>query len=590
MKLIVENIFLYEHLEIDLEPGPTLVTGVHSSGKSSVAKIVAALGAHDANPNGVDASSAKTYVRDGALEGSARMGDIVWSPPAGLTIPPGVGPTAPRHAVGLVDFLRGRDKKGRTAIWEGLFLPKDPDAILRPMWTLEARQYEAVIKEIKKPDGGWDKAQNIYEGQRTAARRTWEGITGARWGPRKAVQWRPDDWETDLEGMSEDDVTTALTEANDALRALGAQQAVAQERVDRGTHARDVLIPELQARIDEAQARIDSREDVAKPLRDAYETLKADVAGREAKLRKMKREGEDMKAAIVALNEHVPPAAIPCPHCGVALMIREGEIVDHADLGAGEREARKAKLTEEFTALGKEYKPLAETLKEKTIALAAAEANLNAEQKEIGSAKASLASLEGEMRVHRTTAKDAALAVNPGVDEAERSRLENERDRAQRRLKAWRDMQGANKARENYVELDTIVKLLGPEGARAQHMKGHMDQIRKVLANINGFSGWKPIGITQQYEVTSGNRPVQLVAANEQLKAQWVVQAAVAMLTKGTRWLILDAAELRDDSYLGLFVLAERVAKARPAMHILVCMTEAEAPEGWATIRVGAAA
>ena len=42
-QLTIQNLFNIEVLEIDFHPGPTLVTGKNSSGKTSLAKILAAL-------------------------------------------------------------------------------------------------------------------------------------------------------------------------------------------------------------------------------------------------------------------------------------------------------------------------------------------------------------------------------------------------------------------------------------------------------------------------------------------------------------------------------------------------------------------
>ena len=131
-ELSISNLFCYAEATIDFEPGPTLITGKNSSGKTSLAYIIGALVSHSQNPAGLSAASAKAYVRDGSIEGSALLDGVEWAPPGGLTIPIGAKPSAPPHAVGLVDFFKGRTKNDRAKVWEGMFLPEDPESILRP--------------------------------------------------------------------------------------------------------------------------------------------------------------------------------------------------------------------------------------------------------------------------------------------------------------------------------------------------------------------------------------------------------------------------------------------------------------------------
>ena len=92
--LTIENLFNYEDFEYPINPGITLITGKNSAGKTNIASTIAALVAHYNNPLHLDAGSLKAYVMDGQQEGMASLGDITWSPPQNMSIPPGQNPRA----------------------------------------------------------------------------------------------------------------------------------------------------------------------------------------------------------------------------------------------------------------------------------------------------------------------------------------------------------------------------------------------------------------------------------------------------------------------------------------------------------------
>ena len=135
-ELHIENLFCHEALDVELNPGVNLVTGKNTTGKTSLAMIIAALAAHYDNPASVSATSKKAYIRDGNLEGVAMMDGIKWTPQAsGIGAPVGIKPTAVQQAVGLTNFLEGgKGQKDRARLWESMFLPEHPREILAPVW------------------------------------------------------------------------------------------------------------------------------------------------------------------------------------------------------------------------------------------------------------------------------------------------------------------------------------------------------------------------------------------------------------------------------------------------------------------------
>ena len=200
MKFKIENIYGFEDIEFEINEGATLITGENSAGKTSIAKIIAALVSRDGNPSHLSGASRKEYIRDGAVEGIATFNDTVsWRPKQGISAPPKTDREAGPHSVGLVSFLVGRGQGDRAKIWEGLLLPSDPRTLLEPHWTLPKAQLNTILDTIEK--SGWEDAAKLYDGQRKECKRRWVQITGAgAYGANKAAEWRPQGWTVNLEG------------------------------------------------------------------------------------------------------------------------------------------------------------------------------------------------------------------------------------------------------------------------------------------------------------------------------------------------------------------------------------------------------
>ena len=305
--LEIRNIFCFEALDFQIAPGRTLITGPNSAGKTSIARILGAVTAHHSNPAGLSAAVMKTYLRDGSIEGHARIdGGATWRPPK-IEVATGTEPEARAHQVGLVDFV----SKGDAKVYEDLFLPADPEPLLAPRWQQSSQQLQTVLAMIR--EHGWKAAYDTYHARQLESRRRWESVTGDRYGARKAAQWRPATWDEDLDGLSEDDVLSALTETQDALRAVGVRHAIEQDRIDRGVNARDNIIPLKMGLIG--------------GLEDDLEVAKAAVAEKlkEGKTEK-NRHGGFVKALVELESEYArlneppkKPTTYACPECAANL-------------------------------------------------------------------------------------------------------------------------------------------------------------------------------------------------------------------------------------------------------------------------------
>lgn len=556
--LNIESVLCYDDAAFEFKEGKTLVTGENSSGKTSLARILAALLSHQADPAHLGAAHRKAYVNDGRQEGMAQLDDIVWRPASGeIAVPPSAKPAATPHAVGLVDFPRNRAPKDRAKVFEGLFLPENPRDILAPAWNLPEQQLVAVLEEIE--NNGWDGAAKLYEARRREAKARWGKITGETYGDAKAAQWVPPNWEARLEGMSEDDLTSALTNAQDELRALTTHAAVDEAMIEA---AKAVLANELPA----AEAAQRKAEDENRKVRGELEKLTKRDRELEENISKIERNGRKAEAILMSEAPHT------CPGCSIGLEIKDGALGRWTPPDA-ELVGKARDFTEKAGPAIKKFQDERAALRE----------TIESFEEKLHETSSQVSEQRGRAAALREKAKLADAEATPQVSEAMRSKAEQVEDQAKRALEAHRRYHAARLELANVVDNDAVVRLLAPDGARGQHMRKHMGQVKEFLEWARGITGWEPIEVSDSYMITSAGRPVHLAAHNEQMKAQWLLTLASAIFSPSA-WAVLDAADILDgDNWQGLVNLIDSFAEEYKAVttRIVVCATEAELPEGW---------
>ena len=335
-------------------------------------------------------------------------------------------------------------------------------------------------------------------------------------------------------------------------------------------------------------------------IKEAQETLQP-IADKIAKLKEVReaKNPEQAEHAHAMRNKHDAATKLQrelgeltsdvstlCPHCEQPLATVGGKIVVYnkkPDPG------RIEEIKEQIATLRDGYNAAKTTRDDIQLDINKLTEDIKIQTSLGRDIQARISELQGQRRMLERTAKDADLQPHEGVNEAERSRLENERDQAMRRFEAWVSHSKALRAHENVVEQSAVVKLLEPTGARGAYMAKYMDKVRAILKNVSETAGWHPITVTKQYEYTSNGRPVQLVAENERLKVQAALNIATAMLTPGCRWVIIDAADrMRDESWDGLVTVIDKLASnpKRKDLHLVVCATSTIVPAGWNSINL----
>ena len=560
-RIKISNLYGIDDANFRIDPGPTLITGVNSSGKTSIAKVMSALLAMDANPSHLSATQSKHYLRDGATDGVAEMLGIRWIPKSGIVAPPTTIRPAHPHAVGLINFTGNASAlKDRAKLWEGLFIPSSPKKLLEPLWTLPKKQLDYVVAQIEE-NNDWDKAASIYEGQRRECKSRWGLITGRTYGVKIASTWLPATWSPRLDGASKEDLMAELVNAKDSLRFITTTEAVSASQIEEALRIRNEIIPLAEKDLADAQAK-----------HTALQKLKSEFSGKTSDLSTKIENAKSWTVSAKAKLDAVPPHT--CPSCSTGLQFKAGTLIEWLPPSK-----------ENKTELKKKYDATKKKLSNAETAMKGFESDLVDLNKQIHDSFNTSSEKRGKLRLLEKQAELADFEETEAPDLTVRTAAETKVMECQDDLDAFVKKSQAQKEHDNVVTLDNVCKLLGPDGARGEHMQECMGKIRAVLKRICEVTGWLPLNVDTDYTISSGGRPVQLTAKNEQLKAQWALQFACAYWSKDN-FVILDEADtLKDESWEGLEKLVNSVCQKNKNLRVIVCATSTKV-KNWNVIEL----
>ena len=579
MKLIVQNVMRYESLELEIDPGLTLITGKNAAGKTSLAKILATLTSGKTNPSKFAGTQFKYYIRKGAMDGIARLdvgedGYIEWQPKTGLTIPEGINyPFACEEAVNLVDFTtKAHGPQARAAMWEGLLAPGSPEELLRPVWEKAGRpiaSFNTLVNEIEK--SGWKGAGAIYQKKRAGAKSEWQLITGAgTWGGDKAAKWVPHNWDSSLEDESLESLEAQLVNARDNLNSYIVQAGIDQAAIDAAAKLkREQYDPAVEA-LKVAEENLEKDRAIALDLERKREQL-----DKELETKRVEHDRLEVSYARAKLTMD-SAAPLECPECHAGLHIpatNEKSALFKWEPPTDELRKKAESIVERSEDWFKQYGPWREKAAKSRGSFIATELSpaVDAEREAEGhvrECKATVQVLEPQIRLAGAEVQEAKGS------EVDRQHAEVQVEEAAQRIRMWKQWTQATRAHENVVEYEYVCKLLGSTGVRTKLLDNALVNVNKLLANINTTAGWPELKITPAYDVMLNDWPLQAATAeSELLRTQWAMQIVFARHRKSD-WLILDQGDhLQDEAWDGLMVLMGALAKSRPHMHIILCST-----------------
>jgi energy-coupling factor transporter ATP-binding protein EcfA2 len=483
-----------------------LVGGRNGSGKSSLVQLVGALLTGNSIPvRGVKKTERGCLVHSGTGKGSATLTapegttSIVW--PKAEVKSEGKCPEASEYAAGLSCIL-ALEAKDRAEVLSR-YLESEPtlDDLLK---VLKEGGVELNEKNATKLWGliesqGWDGAHAQSQLKGATLKGQWQEITKEKYGSKKAETWLPEEWETDLEGASDQDLQARVTDARDALESAIAGQAVDEERLT-------VL-----------HEKADQVDDLKQKMADA-EKIKTDV----------------IKAHVEALafKAGLPPAvkdnSIPCPECKAKLEMVNGKLV-------------KAGKQPSATELKKRQKDIDE----------AGEGvdSCNTDMKKI-------LSVVQNVGVALTEAEGAAaeLAVsNTFSDGVDVDPCRTTAALAESRLAAWKAKTQADSRHDNVVANQVVTKALAADGVRQVKLVKKLKEFNSFIKGIVHES-WGVVAIDNDLTASLNTTPYVLLSKSERWRVRVGIQMAMAKKDKSAAVLI-DGADILVDKDLrnGLF-------------------------------------
>lgn len=543
MKLTIRDMQVVERADIEIGDGITLVAGRNSQGKSTVAKVAAAVLTGRIQIGGITKKEAKQLVRAGRTEGNAAVtfpdgaaARALW--PKCEFATEGTVPKLSLIAAGLEHPVDSPDTKAGLAERAALF-----SRLLKANITMEDFAQACADRNVPGDIGvlvwrdiealGWDKKLADVREKGTGVKRRWEDITGSAYGSEKSKGWRPQGWTDDLAMASEEALLAAVTEAEraleEAIRAQGADQA----EVERLTAACSD-IDKLRTAADETRA-------AAAKARDAFE-------------------------AAQKVRDALPPAVqdegMCCPECQARLKLQRGP--------AGSSLVKAERITDD-------------ELKRRRLAIADADGVLSSARAAVSTADATLRGAEQQLHQAETAARQLEELRAKGEGggsaadvEAARARLATAKARSAA-AKAKRDADHALKLLEVN---QAVAAIMAPDGLPQTKLLRVLDAFNDgPLKELCEAARWQTVRIEPDMDITFGGRPYALLAghgpqlSSDQYRVRAVLQVALAML-QGDPLVILDAADVLDHLGRGGLI---RMLAAAGIPKALVCMTYGEA-------------
>ncbi len=322
MILEIRNFRGISKADIDLSQ-IALVAGRNESGKSSIAHAAQAILTGDAVPiAGLKKSDAAMLIHAGtgngsvALEregGSARIaypqakketeGDPPSSSPiaAGMVSPADLDRT--ELSAVLVDYLKAAPSED------------DLREAVKSINVAEegfARLWKSVV------ENSWDGAHKQAKEKGIELKGAWRECAGEMYGSSKAETWMPPEWESDLEGASEESLQAVATEAGEIRDAAIAHTAISEEKIG-----------QLKAKAANAGKLRDDIQDLAKVLDDANKG----VLDSAEELKNAPRPDEEQET-------------IPCPHCGKDCVVHAGALIKPPPVANSAENAKRRSIGE----------------------------------------------------------------------------------------------------------------------------------------------------------------------------------------------------------------------------------------------------
>lgn len=519
MQLKIRNFRGIEQAEINLD-GISLIAGPNAAGKTSVAQALAALLTGETSPiHGMAKKDLSQLLRGGgvceiALSDDEGKTSILY--PAAQVETEGKPASASPVACGKVNIATLPTKDRSEFLGKLLDTEPTHDEVIEACVAISISTEHAEALWSKIQLEGWDGAHANIKDKGAQMKGQWLEIAGEQYGSKKAENWLPENWESDLEGKSEDTLQALVTEAKES-----AEAAIASEAVD-----------------DDYRSRLETSAANAPMLREKV----AEAEGKHTSL------GDKMVIEIAKKDAlpkpGVPEQTVACPSCETPLVIHGMKLSlprkDAQDDGSRAAEIKKVEV--EIARICKA-------------------------QQQIGldQLKRDLGVMERDEE-HLAKINEEATRESKGSEVINKTR--EDRQHAENRLSAFQRKTRADRIHVSIGVNAQVLALIAPDGLKKKALTKKLAVFNDELLGLSQQAGWSPCIIESDLSVWFGTRPYVLCSQSEQYRA-WVQLNVAVSGIDGSDALIIDGTDILDRAGRnGLFAIL-----ANQEIPSLVCMT-----------------
>lgn len=532
--LNVQNFLGVRAVDVPLTKPVTLFAGKNGAGKSSLQEAVRMA----LTGESVRVGMKKDYgqlVTEGAESGFAEV-TIDGAVRAFVTLPDGkttplteyVPPTALPYVLDAQRFAK-MDANERRGFLFGLMGLSAGGAEVKKRLLAKGCNDQKVETIAPMLRAGFDTAHKEAQAKARDEKAAWRTITGETYGDKKAATWAAEKPAFDA---------AALGDLQQKLEAANADLSAANQRIGalQSNHKRHTEAAHRLAELREKGSR--------------YARISDKLVRDEAELKDWEKKVADLKGSEHSQN------ALPCPDCGVMLVLKDGALVHAAPLAKG-TDDDLLRLPEYEKALRLLQSAVANGQRDLAEADAAARAVTEFE------AAAGTAPDEAEINA----AKDA-LGEIARKQQALSVSLDLARDAERKAKQADERTAKALAAHEAVLAWLQIADALAPDGIPGEMLSEALTPLNERLETSSEVAEWMAVSVGSDMEITATTRslapetrPYALLSESEKWRADAMLAEAVAHLSK-IKLLVLDRFDVldmkgREDLIAWLDILAQ---------------------------------
>lgn len=497
MKVFVNNFMGCRKAEIEASK-IALIVGLNHQGKSSLLRPISALLAGQAMPLGLKKSDAGLFVHTGEAFAEAKIESdggalgAVWSSAKAEIRSEGAKPPfASEVATGLISFVDLEIKKKIEFLRNLLKCEPTKSDLVGYLkdFNISEDIAEKIWENISRD--GWEASYKRACDKGRELKAQWNYLTGENWGAKKAASWFPENWENELETMSEDGLTSQVVATKADYEYAIAHQAVEEADIEKLQTEVDG-IPQLELAVKQGQEKLAAALAVEKLAQETFDKIPL-----------------------------IPEDGITCPHCGKRVLMQGGKLI-----------SAELKLTETQKNTIKQQRLAANNaLSDASMGVLNVRKNLSRLETELQQANQAKA---------RLSEKTAGGITADDVDKKREAVV-----KAENRLRAFKQWREAARMNNNVISNQHIVDALDEDGIRAKAMEKGLQSFNDKLFAVRKNADWPEIKIDRFMNVTLSGRPYILLSDSEKMRVRITLQLAIAEMD-GSDAVVIDAAEILD--------------------------------------------